>query len=71
MTASAPASIRFYETGCEELYNLADDLGEQHDLALVSDWASKRRELAGRLDAWLKAVSAQMPVPRWESTPRR
>lgn len=60
--------IRFYETGREELYNLKDDLAEQQDLALGTDTAPKRRELAARLDAWLKKVNAQMPVSRRVST---
>ena len=54
--------IRFYEDGREELYNLDDDLGEQHDLAAKEP--QKRRALSDRLDAWLKQVGAQMPVPR-------
>jgi arylsulfatase A-like enzyme len=59
--------IRFHENGREELYDLRADPGEQRDLALVTAHAEKRRELAGRLDAWLKAVGAQMPVPRTAS----
>ena len=54
--------IRFYETGQEELYNLHDDLSERRDLA--SSEPRKRRELAQRLDGWLKEVGAQMPIPR-------
>jgi hypothetical protein len=54
--------IRFYETGTEELYNLHDDLSEQNNLAAAN--LEKRRELAARLDTWLKQVGAQMPVPR-------
>jgi arylsulfatase A-like enzyme len=60
--------IRFYESGREELYNLRDDLGEQHDLA--GSEPHKRQELALRLDDWLKQVGAQMPVPR-RSDPAR
>ena len=56
--------IRFYETGREELYDLRNDEGERHDLALVSNLAGKRMELSNRLDAWLKEVGAQLPVPR-------
>jgi hypothetical protein len=43
-------------------------LGEQHDLALVSNLSGKRGELAARLDAWLEDVDAQMPVPRSKMT---
>ena len=59
--------IRFYETGREELYNLHDDLGEQRDLA--DSQAEKRRELAVRLDRWLKEVGAQMPVAKPAASP--
>ena len=54
--------IRFYETGREELYNVKTDLSEQHELAASNP--EKRKELSARLDAWLKEVNAQMPVPR-------
>lgn len=54
--------IRFYETGREELYDLHADLAEQYDLAATR--ADKRKQLSARLDAWLKAVGAQMPIPR-------
>jgi arylsulfatase A len=53
--------IRFYETGQEELYNLREDLSEQHDLAASE--LDRRRELSLRLDSWLKDIGAQMPVP--------
>jgi arylsulfatase A-like enzyme len=54
--------IRFYESDREELYNLRDDPSEQHDLAATQP--NKARQFSKRLDAWLKDVSAQMPVPR-------
>jgi len=54
--------IRFYETGREELYNLKADLSEQSDRAATNP--EKHRELIRRLDAWLKEIGAQMPVPR-------
>jgi len=54
--------IRFYETGTEELYNLKDDLSETHNLAPSNP--AKCKELGSRLDAWLKQVGAQMPVPK-------
>ena len=60
--------IRFYETGVEELYNLKTDLAESHDLAAANP--DKRKDLAARLDAWLKQVGAQMPVPRTETPPK-
>ncbi len=54
--------IRFYETGREELYDLKNDLSEKNDLAAGNP--EKKKELDARLDAWLKEVGAQMPVPR-------
>jgi arylsulfatase A-like enzyme len=54
--------IRFYETGREELYNVAADLSEKQDLAGANP--GKRKELGARLDKWLAEVGAQMPVNR-------
>jgi arylsulfatase A-like enzyme len=54
--------IRFYEYDREELYNLENDIGEEHDLAGANP--EKRGELALRLDNWLKEVGAQLPVAR-------
>lgn len=49
--------IKYYDTGRVELYNLADDVGEQHDIA------ADHVGLAARLDelhsAWLKSIDAQ------------
>ena len=60
--------IRFYETGVEELYNLQSDLAETKDLAAANP--EKRKQLASRLDDWLKQVGAQMPVPRKDAPPK-
>jgi arylsulfatase A len=54
--------IRLYEFDREELYNLRQDPGEEHDLAALE--SQKLRRLSGTLDNWLKEVEAQMPVPR-------
>lgn len=43
-----------------ELYNLRDDIGEQHDLA--SQMPEKVEELRNRLHAWRQEVGAQMPT---------
>jgi arylsulfatase A-like enzyme len=43
-----------------ELYNLKDDIGEQHDLA--SQMPDKVDELRKRLHAWREEVGAQMPT---------
>ena len=53
--------IEFYEDQHVELYNLADDLGETHDLA--GQMPEKAAELRGRLATWRTAVGAQMPTP--------
>ena len=54
--------IRFYEYDREELYNLKEDLSEQHDLA--GGKSAERKKLSKRLDAWLREVGAQMPVTK-------
>ena len=53
--------IEFYEDMHVELYHLAKDIGEAHDLA--ARMPDKARELRGKLHAWRKAVDAQMPTP--------
>ena len=49
----------YFEDDSLELYNLADDIGEQHNL--VSDHPDKSQELYQILDAWRKQVSAPIP----------
>ena len=51
--------IEFYEDMRVELYNLRDDIGEQHDLA--AKMPDKVNELRARLHAWRTEVGAQMP----------
>jgi arylsulfatase A len=51
--------IRFWETGKEELYDLAADISEKHDLSATKP--EIRAELAARLDAWLNETGAQIP----------
>ncbi|HOF40487.1 MAG TPA: sulfatase [Candidatus Hydrogenedentes bacterium] len=53
--------VEFYEDERAELYNLRDDLGEQHDLSAAMP--EKTRELREKLHAWQRRVGAQMPVP--------
>ncbi len=53
--------VEFYEDGRVELFNLADDAGEQHDLA--ADMPDKVAELKAKLDAWREQVGAQPPRP--------
>jgi arylsulfatase A-like enzyme len=52
--------IEFYEDMHVELYNLKDDLGEQHDRA--KEMPAKAAELRDRLHAWRRSVGAQMPT---------
>jgi arylsulfatase A-like enzyme len=52
--------IRRYETGKLELYNLADDLSEKNDLAQQHPEICQR--LNTKLDSWLKACNAKMPI---------
>lgn len=53
--------IRFYETGRLELFNVAKDPGERHDLA--AEIPDKARDLNQRLTNYLLQVRAQMPQP--------
>ncbi len=52
--------LQFYETGDQALFDLAQDIGERHDLS--KQMPEKAAELAARLDKYLKDVGAQMPV---------
>jgi arylsulfatase A-like enzyme len=53
--------IEFYEDGELELYNLKEDIGEQHDLA--DKMPEKTKELHKMLQDWRTAVDAQMMTP--------
>jgi uncharacterized sulfatase len=52
--------IEFFEDEHAELYNLADDLGEQENLA--GELPEKAQELLQKLGDWRTAVGAQMPA---------
>ena len=52
--------IEFLDDMRVELYNLTDDIGEQHNLA--AKMPEKVHELRERLHAWRKEVGAQMPT---------
>ena len=58
--------IEWYEDGKLELYNLKQDLSEQHDLA--DQHPERVRQLHAELEAWRKAVGARMPAanPRYD-----
>ena len=53
--------IRVYETGALQLFNIAKDPGERHDLA--QEMPDKVKDLNQRLTDYLAAVNAQMPKP--------
>ncbi len=60
--------IEFFDSGCVELYNLADDVSEQRNCAethpqIVAD-------LLARLHAWQKDVEAKIPQPNPDWQPR-
>ena len=52
--------VQFYEDGHAELFNLADDMSEEHDLA--AEMPDKVKELETKLDAWRREVGAQDPA---------
>ena len=53
--------VHFYEDDRTELYNLADDVGEDTDLA--GEMPAKATEMLEALHAWRAEVGAQPPVP--------
>lgn len=53
--------IEFHEDNRVELFNLATDVAEQHDLA--SRMPERAEGLRTKLHAWRKQVAAQMPTP--------
>ncbi len=59
--------VHFYEDGRDELYDLANDVGETKDLAASQPALTKT--LRTRLDAWLKSVDAQLPTKNPDHDP--
>ena len=53
--------IEFFEDGHVELYNLRQDVSEQHDLAAAEPDLARR--LAAMLHDWLRQVEAKIPPP--------
>ena len=53
--------VHFYEDDRVELYDLAQDVGEERDLA--ETMPEKAQELLDKLDGWRGEVGAQPPVP--------
>ena len=56
--------LEYFENGTVQLFDLADDPGEQHDLA--AEAPARASELRARLQAWRGSVSAAMPMARPE-----
>jgi arylsulfatase A-like enzyme len=59
--------IHYWEDGHNELYNLREDIGEQHDLAAVE--AERAAGLWSQLQGWLKATGAKTPRPNPDYKP--
>ncbi len=59
--------IAFYTWEKVELYNLADDPGEQHDLA--KEMPEKTAEMQALLEGWQKGIGAKMPRPNPDYEP--
>ena len=59
--------IEFYEDNRLELYNLADDAGENRDLS--REMPDRRNELHRLLKSWRQSVDAQMPTPNPQYDP--
>lgn len=54
--------LEFLEDGRTELYNLADDIGEQHDLAESN--SQQLQTLKQLLTKWREQIGAKLPQPR-------
>ena len=61
--------IEFYEDDRVELYNLAQDVGEERDLA--AEMPEKADELRAKLHAWRESVGAQDPSPNPDYDPEK
>jgi len=61
--------IAFFEDGRLELYNLAEDVGEDHNLA--DEMPELAAELHAKLVAWRESVEAILPEPNPEFVPWR
>ena len=61
--------IEFHEDNSVRLYDLAQDIGEQHDLS--AELPDKTASLRGALYEWRKRIGAQMPTPNPDHDPAR
>ncbi len=53
--------LEYFENGSVQLFNLKDDIGEQHDLSIIE--VEKTKDLRDKLHQWRKDVDAQMMEP--------
>jgi uncharacterized sulfatase len=61
--------IEFFDDGALELYNLADDISESHDVAAAHP--DRARALQQQLASWRESVDALMPTPNPKYDPAR
>jgi uncharacterized sulfatase len=61
--------IHFLQDGHVELYNLAEDIGEQHDLA--ARMPERAAALKEKLHRWRKELGAPLPEPNPDHDPAR
>lgn len=61
--------LHFYEDGHDELYDLAQDIGERNNLA--PQRPAETKSLRDRLDRYLAAVDAQFPSPNPDFDPTK
>jgi len=61
--------IEFFNDMHVELYNIREDIGEEHDLAATQPM--RAADLRARLHAWRKEVGAQMPTPNPDYNPAK
>jgi hypothetical protein len=53
--------LEYFEIGTVQLFNLANDIGEQKDLSKIE--IQKTKKLTDKLHQWRKDVDAQMMKP--------
>lgn len=59
--------IEYYETGRQELFDVAKDISESRNLIL--DQPEIAKQLAAKLAAWRESVDAKMPTPNPDYAP--
>ncbi|MDF7822720.1 sulfatase [Pontiellaceae bacterium B12227] len=59
----------YFENEEQEMYNLADDLAEEHNL--VSKYPERAKKMRTKLDAWAKSVNAPPHLPNPDYKPKK